>query len=200
MFRLQISVRHVCISPSLKHTHPHRGPSFQDLVNSDQGHTVISMLLDVNGFWQYDNRWQISYRITFLLVCISTTHQNTQRTHSVYPLQSLPHRLLHSCIPRESLMQQSTANTEPDDDYGDYDYESGVYLYQLQLQLHFHSNMWCIIRELYSASSFPSPPPIATISSWTQWHYHFCLLSPVEVDGEKDTGSADSWSISDVIQ
>ena len=27
-----------------------------DLVNSDQGHTVISMLLDVNGFWQYDNR------------------------------------------------------------------------------------------------------------------------------------------------
>jgi hypothetical protein len=28
-------------------------------------------------------------------------------------------------------MQQSTANAEPDDDYGDYDYESGA------LQLHF---------------------------------------------------------------
>eukprot|EP00596_Hydrurales_sp_CCMP1899_P007168 CAMPEP_0119047896 /NCGR_PEP_ID=MMETSP1177-20130426/55670_1 /TAXON_ID=2985 /ORGANISM="Ochromonas sp, Strain CCMP1899" /LENGTH=396 /DNA_ID=CAMNT_0007023055 /DNA_START=233 /DNA_END=1423 /DNA_ORIENTATION=+ len=33
-----------------------KGPSFQDLINSDQGHTVISMLLDVTGFWQYDNR------------------------------------------------------------------------------------------------------------------------------------------------
>jgi serine/threonine-protein phosphatase 2A regulatory subunit B'' len=33
-----------------------RGPTFQDLVSSDQGHTVISMLLDVNGFWHYDNR------------------------------------------------------------------------------------------------------------------------------------------------
>jgi serine/threonine-protein phosphatase 2A regulatory subunit B'' len=33
-----------------------RGPSFQDLINSDQGHTVISMLLDITGFWQYDNR------------------------------------------------------------------------------------------------------------------------------------------------
>ena len=39
------------------HTHARRGPSFQDLVDSDQGHTVISMLLDVNGFWQYDNMW-----------------------------------------------------------------------------------------------------------------------------------------------
>jgi hypothetical protein len=39
----------------MQHTR-HRGPTFQDLVNSDQGHTVISMLLDVNGFWQYDNR------------------------------------------------------------------------------------------------------------------------------------------------
>lgn len=36
---------------------------------------------------------------------------------------------LHSCILRESLMQQSTANAEPDDDYGDYDYESGAYIY-----------------------------------------------------------------------
>ena len=34
----------------------HRGPTFQDLVKSGQGHTVISMLLDVNGFWSYDNR------------------------------------------------------------------------------------------------------------------------------------------------
>jgi hypothetical protein len=33
-----------------------RGPTFQELVSSGQGHTVISMLLDVNGFWVYDNR------------------------------------------------------------------------------------------------------------------------------------------------
>jgi hypothetical protein len=33
-----------------------RGPTFQELANSGQGHTVISMLLDVNGFWMYDNR------------------------------------------------------------------------------------------------------------------------------------------------
>jgi hypothetical protein len=53
------SVRLVRDKHSLKRTliqRTHRGPSFQDLVNSDQGHTVISMLLDVNGFWQYDNR------------------------------------------------------------------------------------------------------------------------------------------------
>ena len=31
-------------------------PTFQRFVQSDQGHTVVSMLLDVNGFWQYDNR------------------------------------------------------------------------------------------------------------------------------------------------
>lgn len=28
-------------------------------VNSKQGHTVITMLLDVNGFWRYDNRESI---------------------------------------------------------------------------------------------------------------------------------------------
>ena len=33
-----------------------RGPTFQDMVKSAQGHTVVSMLLDVNGFWSYDNR------------------------------------------------------------------------------------------------------------------------------------------------
>lgn len=33
-----------------------RGPCLNDLIQSGQGTTVISMLLDVNGFWQYDNR------------------------------------------------------------------------------------------------------------------------------------------------
>ena len=33
-----------------------RGPTFQDMIKSGQGHTVVSMLLDVNGFWSYDNR------------------------------------------------------------------------------------------------------------------------------------------------
>ena len=51
-------------------------------------------------------------------------------------------------------MQQSTANAEPDDDYGDYDYESGVFQLQLQLQLHFHSDMWCNILELFSSIPF----------------------------------------------
>ena len=32
------------------------GPCFEDLVRSNQGHTVITMLLDVHGFWAYDNR------------------------------------------------------------------------------------------------------------------------------------------------
>jgi serine/threonine-protein phosphatase 2A regulatory subunit B'' len=33
-----------------------RGPTFDELVKSGQGSTVIAMLTDVNGFWQYDNR------------------------------------------------------------------------------------------------------------------------------------------------
>lgn len=32
------------------------GPSFDDLVRSNQGHTIVTMLLDVHGFWAYDNR------------------------------------------------------------------------------------------------------------------------------------------------
>jgi hypothetical protein len=32
------------------------GATFQDLLASKQGHIVASMLLDVNGFWRYDNR------------------------------------------------------------------------------------------------------------------------------------------------
>lgn len=32
------------------------GASFEDFVKSKQGHVVISLLLDVNGFWRYDNR------------------------------------------------------------------------------------------------------------------------------------------------
>jgi serine/threonine-protein phosphatase 2A regulatory subunit B'' len=27
-----------------------------DLISSKCGHTVISILIDVNGFWKYDNR------------------------------------------------------------------------------------------------------------------------------------------------
>lgn len=33
-----------------------QGPTFSDFKSSGQGGTVASMLLDVNGFWQYDNR------------------------------------------------------------------------------------------------------------------------------------------------
>ena len=32
------------------------GATFDEFVRSGQGATVISMLMDVNGFWQYDNR------------------------------------------------------------------------------------------------------------------------------------------------
>ena len=32
------------------------GPTLKDVVKSGQGGTVMSMLLDVTGFWQYDNR------------------------------------------------------------------------------------------------------------------------------------------------
>ena len=48
-----------------------------DLVNSDQGHTVISMLLDVTGFWQYDNRSgqilvkQILYNYSYQFLSLS---------------------------------------------------------------------------------------------------------------------------------
>ena len=30
--------------------------TFEDLMKSRAGHTVVSMLVDVNGFWTYDNR------------------------------------------------------------------------------------------------------------------------------------------------
>lgn len=33
-----------------------RGPTLADLLASKQGHIVMTMLLDVNGFWRYDNR------------------------------------------------------------------------------------------------------------------------------------------------
>jgi serine/threonine-protein phosphatase 2A regulatory subunit B'' len=33
-----------------------RGPTLKDVIKSGQGHVVMSMLLDVTGFWQYDNR------------------------------------------------------------------------------------------------------------------------------------------------
>jgi len=32
------------------------GPTFADFKSSGQGATVAAILLDVNGFWQYDNR------------------------------------------------------------------------------------------------------------------------------------------------
>ena len=33
-----------------------RGPTLKDVIKSGQGHVVMSMLIDVTGFWQYDNR------------------------------------------------------------------------------------------------------------------------------------------------
>lgn len=33
-----------------------RGATLDDFLTSKQGHVVVSMLLDVNGFWRYDNR------------------------------------------------------------------------------------------------------------------------------------------------
>ena len=30
--------------------------SLQDLVNCGQGDTVVSILIDLNGFWTYENR------------------------------------------------------------------------------------------------------------------------------------------------
>jgi serine/threonine-protein phosphatase 2A regulatory subunit B'' len=33
-----------------------RGPTFEEIVKSGHGSTVISMLTDVSGFWEYDNR------------------------------------------------------------------------------------------------------------------------------------------------
>ena len=33
-----------------------RGASLSDMLGSKQGHVVVTMLLDVNGFWRYDNR------------------------------------------------------------------------------------------------------------------------------------------------
>lgn len=39
----------------LSSNHPD-GPTFKEFVDSGQGHTVITMLLDVHGFWSYDNR------------------------------------------------------------------------------------------------------------------------------------------------
>jgi hypothetical protein len=33
-----------------------QGATLKQLVDSKQGHLVVSMLLDVNGFWRYDNR------------------------------------------------------------------------------------------------------------------------------------------------
>ena len=84
------------LSPSIVPTHtpylcltsrfcPTSGPSLQDLVNSDQGHTVISMLLDINGFWQYDNRYStVQYNHLFFSSSFKLTktftHTNTH-TH-----------------------------------------------------------------------------------------------------------------------
>ena len=30
--------------------------TLQDLINSAQGDTVVSILIDLNGFWTYENR------------------------------------------------------------------------------------------------------------------------------------------------
>lgn len=39
----------------VKPTDPYR-ISLQDLINSGQGETVTSILIDLNGFWTYENR------------------------------------------------------------------------------------------------------------------------------------------------
>jgi len=36
------------------------GATLQDMIASKQGHVAISLLLDVDGFWRYDNREQLS--------------------------------------------------------------------------------------------------------------------------------------------
>ena len=35
-----------------------------DLISSKCGHTVISILIDVNGFWKYDNRENLMHTET----------------------------------------------------------------------------------------------------------------------------------------
>jgi len=35
--------------------------TFDDLYQSNVGHTIVSMLIDVNGFWAYDNRESMNY-------------------------------------------------------------------------------------------------------------------------------------------
>lgn len=35
------------------------GITMHDLISSKQGATVITMLVDVHGFWRYDNREQL---------------------------------------------------------------------------------------------------------------------------------------------
>ena len=104
----------------------HRGPSFMDLVNSDQGHTVISMLLDVNGFWQYDNR---SGEIISNFVYIDFhVRSHLQLTALFLPSFFLTQISLIEY--RESLMQQHNAAAEVEDVYRGYD--DGTYNWHLQ--------------------------------------------------------------------
>jgi len=39
----------------VKPEHPYQ-ITFQDLLNSGQGETVVNILSDLNGFWSYENR------------------------------------------------------------------------------------------------------------------------------------------------
>ena len=97
-----------------------------DLVNSDQGHTVISMLLDVTGFWQYDNR---SGEIISNFVYIDF-HVRSHLQLTALSLPSFFFTQISLIEYRESLMQQHNAAAEVEDVYRGYD--DGTYNWPLQ--------------------------------------------------------------------
>lgn len=57
--RHEIVIKNLCLQDEIFDMVKPKDPykiTLQDLVNSGQGDTVTSILIDLNGFWTYENR------------------------------------------------------------------------------------------------------------------------------------------------
>lgn len=69
--------------------------SLQDLINSNQGDTVTTILIDLNGFWTYENRealvandnensadlddtWSLKDETVFIKISLNAAHKTFQ--------------------------------------------------------------------------------------------------------------------------
>lgn len=87
-----------------------RGPTFKDLVDSKQGHTVISMLLDINGFWRYDNRESLMAH---------PSNDEEEEKQSAPPPPPPPAK-----VPNTSEKARNSILSKLNEDYDDEDFEN----------------------------------------------------------------------------